>query len=858
MRKKSIIRRLLSWIIALALIAALVIFVGIPLYSQKDEQVDNPPSISYYEGEGKKLTMENDSLAFELDENNTHFQLTDKRTGKTWYSNPQDRASDPIALTSNKDTLSATLLVTYTTSSGEVTLNNYAYSIQNQTYTVEQLEDQAIQVEYSVGEIEKVFMIPTAITKERYNAFTDNMSKSTKKKLSSNYSLVEPDKLDSRSNKDELIAMYPSITEQALYILKSETSADNKGKIEGYFKEGGYTEEDFAIDEMLVAQKADNSGPVFNVTVIYRLEDDELTVEIPYKKIRYKAEYPITYVSVLPMFGAAGTQQEGAIMLPEGGGALIRYNNGKLSQNPYYANLYGWDYGIQRKEAVSETKNTFPVFGMMQPDGSFICVMEGSNSYAGVNADISGRYNSYNTVYAMYNVLHYDQYNVSAKTPRLVYMYENDLPEGSILQRYRPVAGGDYVAMATAYGDYLQKHYPEMQTKQVSEDMPVNVELVGAINKMQVKFGLPIDSVVATTTFDQALEIITDLSNQHVNALNVRMTGWSNGGVRQKVLTGVHVVGAMGGEKGLKKLAEEAKKQGVSLFFDGITCFAYHSNIFDGFSTFSDTARHTTREQVKLYPYDIVTYQPAEWLDEFYLVKPSYAKQNASNLIHYLQDKQVSGVAFRDIGNLLSADYYSRELVTREQVKQLNIETMQEARAAGEKVIIKEGNEYAVPYADLITDMNLSGIPYAIIDDHIPFYQIALHGHQDYTGSAINLEGDYQTALLECAEYGAGLNFTFMYANTAVLQDTNYSCFTSSGYQNWKEHVTAMITRYQQEMKGLNRLAITGHEILADNVTATTYEDGTTVYVNYNTTAYDAGALQIPARDYLVERGNER
>ena len=55
MRRKSLIRRLLPWIIAIALIAALVVFVGIPLYSQKEEINEYPPTVSYYEGDGKEM-----------------------------------------------------------------------------------------------------------------------------------------------------------------------------------------------------------------------------------------------------------------------------------------------------------------------------------------------------------------------------------------------------------------------------------------------------------------------------------------------------------------------------------------------------------------------------------------------------------------------------------------------------------------------------------------------------------------------------------------------------------------------------------------------------------------------------------
>ena len=155
MRRKSLIRRLLPWLITAALIAALVIFVGIPLYSQKEEVNENPPVVSYYEGDGKELTMENEQLLFTMDGSTTQFTVTEKETGRIWRSNPEDAASDSIALSQNKDMLFATLLVTYTTDGGEVTMNNYAYSSKNQSYQIQPQEDGSIRVNYSIGEIQR-------------------------------------------------------------------------------------------------------------------------------------------------------------------------------------------------------------------------------------------------------------------------------------------------------------------------------------------------------------------------------------------------------------------------------------------------------------------------------------------------------------------------------------------------------------------------------------------------------------------------------------------------------------------------------------------------------------------------------
>ena len=853
MRKKPILLRLLPWIIAAVVIIAFVIVLDM-IYSNTSKSFARDTKIISFSGDGKPVIMENDQLLFEMDGATSLFKVTNKETGKVWCSNPENREKDTTAIgKTTKDYLSCTLNVHYYNDISETEMNNYTKSIVNQNFEILQEEDGSVRVNYSMGE--RVFLVPNVITRENLDAILENLSKKDKGKLKNHYSLIESKKLDKQKKKDELISLYPSIVEQDLYILKSDRTAEHKKQAESLLVSAGYTEADFARDQELMAGEKSSTGPVFNISVLYRLEGKDLVVSIPYSEICCPSDYPLVYIDVLPMFGAGEKSQTGYTLVPEGGGAIIKYNNGKLSQNPYYANMYGWDYGTKRASVTGETENAFPVFGMSHEDGSFICIMEDADSYGGVCADISGRLNDYNTVFGRYNILHFDSVDVDEnKSARLFLMYEREIPDDTIVQRYRFLNDNGYVEMAETYGEYLRAK-PEMKGESASEEMPVNVELVGAINKVEIKFGLPIDSVVPTTTFEQAEGIISELLEAGVKDLNVRYTGWCNGGAQQRVLTSIHVEGGLGGESGMKKLMASAAAKNVDLYFDGVSCFAYNSGIFNGFNSLADSARATTRTVIKLYPYDIVTYRLSTWMDPYYLVKPSYAKKCAENLINGLKKRGAAGVAFRDIGNLLSADYQDNATVTREQAKAMDIQTLEDAVASGMKVIIKEGNAYAIPYADLITDMNLSGNAYALLDYSIPFYQIALHGLKDYTGEAINLAGDKQTQLLESAEYGAGLNFTFMDKDTKILQDTIFSCYASSNYSLWKEEAVAMITRYQTEMAGLNRQAITGHERLNEDVAVTTYADGTKVYVNYGANDYKEGGITVPGRDYLVKRG---
>ena len=62
------------------------------------------------------------------------------------------------------------------------------------------------------------------------------------------------------------------------------------------------------------------------------------------------------------------------------------------------------------------------------------------------------------------------------------------------------------------------------------------------------------------------------------------------------------------GKKNLKKLAEYASDNQIDLYLDGITDYAYDSNLFDGFWVFTDSARFVSKDKAEIYPYSTVTY----------------------------------------------------------------------------------------------------------------------------------------------------------------------------------------------------------------------------------------------------------
>ena len=850
--RAAIIRQLKSllapFIILLIIVGAVLV---IALWKEEAEPIE-VVRVNGYEGEARTFTLENDKIIFELDSKTTHFTVTVKDSGKVWYSNPESAGADSLATSQEKNKLRSTLILTYSNSSGvDIPYDNYAYSIERGVYDIEAEEDY-IKVYYSIGNVDKEFVIPPVILEEKMDALKSQMSKEGQELIRNYYRRYDIDNLGRNDDRDELLEKYPILETEVIYVLGESTRDNIKTKFEQLFTEAGYTYEDYLSDKELDLAEKTSDKPVFNVPIIYRLDGDDLLVEIPANEIEFKDEYPVYSLSVLPYFGAGGVTDQGFLLVPEGGGGLINFNNGKTRQTSYYANVYGWDMASARSAVVHETRSNFNVFGVSNADDAFICVLEDGAPYASVQADISGRTNSYNYVNAVYSILYREQYDIADKSNDSVFVYEDQVPQESFIQRYQFIDSGSYVDMANTYRQYLLGRYGSYLTVNDDAAAPVVLEIIGAIDKTKQVAGVPVSKPLKVTSFSEAREIVEELGSEGLRNMSVKLSGWMNGGVNQKILSRVKPVSELGSQKSLNALATYAEENDIALYLNGITNYAYDSGIFDGFLIFSDAAEFVSNESVELYPYSTVTYGQLTGRDAYYLLRVNKIKEMVKNL-EESASKYNANISFEDIGRDLSSDFSVKGYMRRQGAMVTQSEWLKDIYDSNTKIMINMGNDYAMPYSSMITNMDLSGSEYGIIDHSVPFYQIAIHGYVNYTGESLNMTQDWEEELLKSAEYGAGLSFTVMYESALVLQNTNYTDYFGADYSLWHDRIVTVYNRYNDEMGNVFDQKISDHRLLTDTLSCTIYEDGTKVYVNYSYSdvTTDDGTL-VPARDYKV------
>lgn len=846
------IKSLIGPVIILLIMAAAVAFI---MFYTEEPEPEEIVKVNGYEGDEAERIIENEYLKFVLDPMTTQFYVEVKSTGQRWYSNPDGAAEDSKALTIEKEKLQSTMLLTYSTINGVDTLyTNYKYSMLNKIYEIETGEDY-IKIYYSIGDTEKEYIIPPVITADEFKEWMGKFDKASALLAEEYYKKYDINKLSKKDKeiKDELVANYPIMETEVIYVLRDTTRDNVKVKLEEYFAAAGYTMEDYVAHKELDMSTKTSDKPVFNVNVVYKLEGKDLVVDVPLGEIEYKEEKPILYLSLLPYFGAAGVDEEGYMLVPEGGGAIINFNNGKTKQTSYYSNLYGWDMCIVRDSLVHETNTYYNVFGMAKGEGSFLCIMEEGAPYAAVQADISGRNHSYNYVNAVYSVTHREQFDVAERYNGSMFVYEPSLPDEHYTNRYRFIDSTSYVDMANAYNEYLVEKYGDDMQMQDDTETPVVIDILAAVDKVKQIVGIPLSRPLKLTGFKEAQNMIAELRSEGMTNAYVKVTGWMNGGVKQEMLNSVDIINDLGSKKDLKNLISYVEENGMDIYLDGITDYAWNSDILDGFFAPFDAARLVSKEKAELYEYSTVTFAQRDGLDPYYLLSNENI-QKAADILVETADSLGAGVSFQNMGKDIPSDFNRKNTVTRQASLTQQAERFKELSATGKNVMINMGNDYAVAYVDMVNNMDLTGSAYTILDKTVPFYQLAIHGYVNYTGESLNLTQDFEQELLNSAEYGAGLSFTLMNETAFILQKTLYTQYFGADYAAWHDRMIEIYTRYNQELGHTFNQRMTGHEWVTNKVSCTTYEDGTKVYVNYSYEDVKVSGVTVPARDYKTVR----
>lgn len=811
--------------------------------------------------ERMELIASDERLELWLDEKMADFAVRVKDTGDLWFSNPQGADEDPKASNYYKGVMKSQLSVQYFNEKVQaLEMDSYNDAVAEGQFSVERIANGA-RITYNLGELADKFVLPQIISKERYEQFTSLMDEKDAKSTGRQYLYLDQEELKGDRLK-EYLERYPILAEHPIYVLKEDVKDYKKEEITEYFLAVGYTAEEMEKDNLENGFESVNEKPWFNITVSYYLENGSFVAELDPTTVEYDTEnYYLVDIDLLEYFGAAGPEEEGYMFVPDGSGALIMFNNGKVNAPAYI----GYVYGEDKTNLVNQTKKSgidqsvtvrMPVFGEKNGDSAFFAIVEGGTASADINAAIGGRTDSYNHVYAGFGYLSYGAISMGDMVGNNSFqMYSQPEFSESFKVRYQFLYGekADYAGMASCYQEYLLGKGVFDQRVE-SSNTPLYLNFIGAIQKYDSILGIKCKVIQELTTYEQAAEAVRELTDSGAAGIKVEYSGWSSGGLHG---------GAPGGVKALKCLKTSGMNQkdfqqemtaaGVPVFYTAQLQYVYQDGLLDGYRPESNGPRYYDNTVARVSSYLIPNGMKDRKTPAAEMISPYFVEKMTDTFLEKTGGYEFTGISVENLASDLFSDFNSRHYVSRQAAAEHNAAAMEKlAAGCGGALLGSNANAYAWQYLSDIKNVPLDSNRTQLIDEVVPFYGMVLHGYRDYAGGPANLSGDMNTVILKSVESGAGLSFQFICGDNSLLKNTEFDSLYSVNFEAWRDTALAAWRRVNEAVGDLQGLVITGHEKLAEGVYCTTYEDGTRVIVNYSRQDVQYQGNTIQAQDFLV------
>ena len=589
------------------------------------------------------------------------------------------------------------------------------------------------------------------------------------------------------------------------------------------------------------------------IPVEYTLDDNYFTARVDMDGTEVDDTVYLTGIQLLPSFGANNTSEDGYLFVPDGCGAVIKFNNG-IDSEIYESMVYGDELALPEDMKKTQTETVrMPVYGIKDGnDALFAVVTEGDKNLQIVAMNRNSTC-GYDAVSSRRIIRQLAQKTIYEKDPA------NRQDIGRVTQadqegytvRFYFLSGekADYTGMATIYRNYLENEYGLEKNPQKPS---LALDLYGAIDYKASFLGIPYTSRKKLTTYEQAAEILNSLKDEGIDDIAVRYMGWTGDGLLNIYrLKKAEPIKLLGGKKEYLSLLDYVGKNDIKIYSD-VDIVKYRKGS-------ASSAVKTVFEQIsEQFHFLRSVYSRDTKTDDVRLLAPSRfdeAFKSAVKPIFELSDE--NGISVACLGDILFSNFSSKDNTSRSEAGENIVGILKYVTDNGRALSVDGGNIFTVVYAERVYNVPISSSRYDIFDHDVPFYQIVLHGYVNICGSPFVQSSEPIDSFLKAVETGSELHYGGMYADANEVTGTRYDDLYSSTYTLWQETAAEQYSEYMPLLQKIFDQTITGHEYLADGVVRTVFENGISVIVNYSDEDFDYGEQTVKAKGFSVSEGED-
>lgn len=600
----------------------------------------------------------------------------------------------------------------------------------------------------------------------------------------------------------------------------------------------------------------------FVIPVQYVLEEDCLAASIISEGIEEEVwedpdtdpekKQSVMNVALLPFMGAAGSDDEGYLIIPDGSGALIHFNNGRTGAAIYQQDVYGRDDALTIRKAATTTYDVnMPLFGIVRNGRALMAVVENGDYQAQLNAMVNGQLTGYSNAYFAVQYIHMEANTIMPGSEHStdVMLPTNTFRDmGNFTVRYYPLA-----AENATYADVAAAYRAQLGLKEsIADAATQQLEMVASIPSIDTFLGVPYESVRVLTSYEQAAQTLRDFAAEGLNDLTLRYTGWSKQSVRGKMVTGLDLDNRLGGKKAFDGLRQAVKETGAEMVLavDLIDIYEDGNGYWSLFAATNSV--NSTAKQVPEF-LQSTGYQDPEG-KPWYLLSPDKVPEAARKLAENLSG-QVDGVSLSMLGNTVYSSF-GKTGISRTSAGMYWQQALETLSGKIQTLSAKTASAYAFPYIEQVDATPCASSRFEVTDMEIPFYQMVTHGAMALYTEPANEDGNVRKALLRAIEYGMYPSWRVIAGDTALLSGTDYASWHAASLDAWREEIKNTAV-WMAPLGVYAGMQMTGHEQVTATLSVTTYANGDMVLVNYGSEDAEHLGVTVPALGYAIKEVSE-
>ncbi len=573
------------------------------------------------------------------------------------------------------------------------------------------------------------------------------------------------------------------------------------------------------------------------------------------------AKNTIQSIELLPFFGAGSSQDDGYMLVPDGSGALIYYNNNRLTAETYSKAIFGFDNGTSDKLmggaaaagffTVSENQY-MPVFGVSRNRDGFLAVIASGAPRGTIKANVSGRYTGYNTIWSAYSY----RTTGSVRQPQKdgsdlsVSIAEKNLEnwcDYTVSYNFLETGKNTYADMAAFYRDYLTQTQGLAPRVTERENIPFYLDLYGYIEKTKSFLGIPVETKISMTTLEDANRILDNLNAGGIGNVVLKYNYWSHNSYFDKIPTTARVDGKVGSAKEMQALQQRLESAGGALYLGADLLNIYKTG--NGISQYDQVLQSVANTAQRMYAFRLDSAMTDSRYNAWYLLRPTALLAFTGKYAENLTDKGYHNLALDNLGTMLYSEL-STTGIGRNHSQKLWQQTAWTV-ANGRGLMLQGANDFVASAATHLLETSHRSSGYDLEDVSVPFYQMVFHGYISYTLSPTNLSSDLAQHTLYCLEFGANPLYSLVGENVDELIDSRLDRLYSTDADKWMAYIQTQYTQLNEALRGVQTSTMVGHSIQGD-ARAVTYSNGTVIYVNYGTREATMGGQTLAPKGYAV------